>query len=536
MSGGGVSNNPGLKSFRVTSLEMATCKAIVQEGPRKGSGCQFPPSDNGYCGRHERNRKYDEGIASGKKWCRFFFRGCDNPSTDTTASCDSCLEKMTKKKHACNHEGCANKVFEPGFCKKHIRDKYYLEEKEKGIRYCDIARGCFTLCVEGHASCDACRDKNRVVESKRYSKRKEIIKAIQLTKPNSLCAYCGKDFEPFKTRYDKDSVSCKACSEYQAKQDEKRKDRVRNYQNENSKNLTRYYKGYIKGATERGFDMMIDFDVFSGLVKSPCHYCGHSTPEEVNGIDRVDNAIGYTKENCVSSCWKCNRMKHAYHKNFFLQKCHIIKSKKVPADFFVKWQMYYYRSNHRNFGVYKKEAETRGLVFNLTENEWTKMTRSKCYLCGYQSPKGIGIDRLDNSDRTYTKANCRPCCGSCNVMKGEQAITEFIEHCTRIVNVWPSPQNEAPENPLKEFVANGGLDRHEDRTHWKGNGLYYSILTDSANTFYEQNEDVMSLEEFDTLCEEIKETEKAHAIQRLQKLIRALKQRRIRLRQNPPPL
>jgi rubrerythrin len=116
-------------------------------------------------------------------------------------------------------------------------------------------------------------------------------------------------------------------------------------------------------------------------------------------------------------------------------------------------------------------------------------------------------------------------------MKGEHTIAEFIEHCNRIVNIWPSPSNEVPENPLKEFIANGGLDRHEERTHWKGSGLYYAILTGSAEAFYEENKDIMPSAEFDTLSQEIKETEKTHAVQRLQKLIRALKQRRIRLRQ-----
>ena len=511
---------------------MVTCKATVQEGPRKGSVCIFPASDNGYCGRHERNREYDEQVMAGKKVCRFFFRGCNNLATETTLSCESCLAKLTTKKNLCKHDGCRFKVKEPGFCKKHERDTYYLEEQAKGIRFCDITRGCFNLRIEGYASCQECLDKNRIADSVRYQKRRDIIRAIQLTKSNSLCVYCGKDFEPFQTRYNKDSVSCNNCSEKQAKQDEKRKDRVRNYKNENFKNLSKYYKVYIKAATERGFDITIDFDIFSALVNTVCHYCNHSTPGEVNGIDRVDNTIGYTKENCVSCCWTCNRMKHAYHKNFFLQKCHIIKEKKsASAEFFIKWQMYYYRSNHRNFGAYKKEAEARSLVFNLTENEWTKMTRSKCYLCGYQSPKGIGIDRLDNTDRTYSKANCRPCCGSCNDMKGEHTIAELMEHCNRIINVWSSPPEDIPENPLKEFITNGGLERHKDRSHWKGNGLYYAILTDSAEAFYEQFADVIFPDEFDSLCEEIKEMEKGYAIQRLQKLIRSLKQRRIRLRQ-----
>ena len=115
-------------------------------------------------------------------------------------------------------------------------------------------------------------------------------------------------------------------------------------------------------------------------------------------------------------------------------------------------------------------------------------------------------------------------------MKGEHTIAEFMEHCDRIISVWPSPPEDVPENPLKEFITNGG-ERNENRTHWKGNGLYYAILTDSAEAFYEQFSDVMFPDEFDNLCEQIKETEKATAIERLQKLIRALKQRRIRLKE-----
>lgn len=33
---------------------------------------------------------------------------------------------------------------------------------------------------------------------------------------------------------------------------------------------------------------------------------------KVNGIDRVDNKIGYTKNNCVPCCWDCNKIKSDY--------------------------------------------------------------------------------------------------------------------------------------------------------------------------------------------------------------------------------
>ena len=503
---------------------MATCKAIVQLGPRKGSRCQFPPSENGYCGRHERNREYDEGIAAGKKWCRFFFRGCNNVAE--ASSCKSCIEKLTKKKHSCNHEGCTNKVLEPGFCKKHVRDKYYIEEKEKGIHYCDIARGCFALCVEGYASCQACLDKNRVVDSVRYTKRKEIIKAIQLTKANSLCAYCGKDFEPFKTRYGKDSVSCKLCSENQAKQDEKRKGRIRNYRNEAFKNLKGYYKDYIVGATKRQKVITIDFDTFSTLVQSPCYYCGHSNPDETNGIDRMDNSAGYTNENCVSCCWTCNRMKHISSTEFFIEKCAImVKQKEATKSFFKKWSEYYSKDYCRYYITYKKEAEERGLPFEITEMQWNTLSKMKCYLCNYKCEKGLSIDRIDNTIRKYSIDNCRTCCGSCNIMKGEMSLTELMEQCKRILAI--HVPEDAPD------IADSTASDIESRKHWKAVGLYSAILCNDAKPFLEAFSSVYTKAEFDTLCEEIKETEKLHAIQRLQKLIRALKQRRVRLRQNP---
>jgi len=43
-----------------SNISSLICKAIVQEGPRKGEGCKFAPLDNGYCGRHERNKIYDD--------------------------------------------------------------------------------------------------------------------------------------------------------------------------------------------------------------------------------------------------------------------------------------------------------------------------------------------------------------------------------------------------------------------------------------------------------------------------------------------
>lgn len=517
---------------------MATCKAVIQEGSRKGNNCMFPPSDNAYCGRHQRNRIYDEGIAEGKKWCRYFFRGCDTYLTNDEilkkeVSCKPCRDKIKKKKFSCEHEACTFKVHEEGYCKKHERDIYRKEEKEKGIRYCDIARGCFTICLEGKHSCEECLGKNRIIDSARYAKRKELTQVLQTTNSTKrICTHCGNDFESFNTRYNKDSLSCKDCSSKQLVQDEKRKNRIRNYKEESNNNITGYYKDYIIRASKKGLEIRFDFDDFSKLVTSSCYYCNHKSDLETIGIDRVDNSKGYILENCVPCCWNCNRIKHVYHQEFFIEKCKImIKNKEPRVVFFKQWQQYYYRSCFKNLKAYIKDAESRNIPFELSEQQWNWLVRSPCYLCGYQSVKGIGIDRVDNTIRKYSIDNCRPCCGSCNNMKGEFTLEEFLNQCTKIVNTWDNKKCEAvpmPEDPLKTVISKGGLMPAEERKHWKGLGLYYAIISDSADKFLEDYSTVYSADDYIKLCNTIKTTAKEESVKILQTLLQTLKKRKHR--------
>ncbi len=125
---------------------MVQCVAIVQEGKRKGCRCEFDTNnDDGYCNRHQRNKIYDVGIAEGKLWCRFFFRGCDSVLSPNAKerSCISCRKKHITRPN-CKHIECTFQANEASlYCGKHARDVYRDEEKAKGIKYCDIDRGCF---------------------------------------------------------------------------------------------------------------------------------------------------------------------------------------------------------------------------------------------------------------------------------------------------------------------------------------------------------------------------------------------------------
>jgi len=72
------------------------------------------------------------------------------------------------------------------------------------------------------------------------------------------------------------------------------------------------------------------------LVDSPCFYCGfeksntvrdksHIAGEvysdveiHINGIDRLDSSLGYTKENCFPACAYCNKAKNDRKVDYFL--------------------------------------------------------------------------------------------------------------------------------------------------------------------------------------------------------------------------
>ncbi len=64
----------------------------------------------------------------------------------------------------------------------------------------------------------------------------------------------------------------------------------------------------LKGqAKSREKDFALDFATFNSLLFSKCYYCGN---EQSGTIDRIDNKLGYLKDNVVAACLRCNLMKN----------------------------------------------------------------------------------------------------------------------------------------------------------------------------------------------------------------------------------
>jgi hypothetical protein len=73
------------------------------------------------------------------------------------------------------------------------------------------------------------------------------------------------------------------------------------------------YASYRSRAEKKELEFTITNDDYKTITEQDCYLCGKkSTETNTNGIDRVDNIIGYTVENSKACCKECNHMKNSY--------------------------------------------------------------------------------------------------------------------------------------------------------------------------------------------------------------------------------
>ena len=93
------------------------------------------------------------------------------------------------------------------------------------------------------------------------------------------------------------------------------------------------YGSYQRNAEKRGWSFNISKSLFHQLVIQPCHYC-EELPSNVcksnkntkgvfvyNGLDRVQNEIGYIPDNVVPCCSRCNYIKATFSVSDFIAHC-----------------------------------------------------------------------------------------------------------------------------------------------------------------------------------------------------------------------
>lgn len=169
-----------------------------------------------------------------------------------------------------------------------------------------------------------------------------MIKIRQKTKV--ICKDCGKELFVRNDYLKMHKGRCQRCAklynwyndEYVKKCSESHKGKENLYRRlpTGEANFNGLYGSYKRSAQARGIEFQLSVETFRILTKGNCYYCGVEPNQKYdeksnkwiitgywiyNGVDRKNDDVGYTDDNCVSCCKICNYAKQGLSDIEFLE-------------------------------------------------------------------------------------------------------------------------------------------------------------------------------------------------------------------------
>ena len=329
-------------------------------------------------------------------------------------------------------EPCGNHVDGTTYCSKHSRQAIMDKALAENIRYCDIARGCYTILEEHQSKCVRCLHAARIRDRKQDGKKRQDA---------ALCLDCGIRMTENTHAVGKNNKLLRRCVPCYAKMQQyeaAREKKSRNYKAEAFTNKHVIWNHYVKGAQKRGIHFTLSKTLFESLIIQPCFYCQYIAIGEVNGIDRMDNQKGYIEGNVVTCCEICNFAKGSQHPLEFMDKLYAIHQyttthTPISIDKIEQWKTTYCSRRNPAYLTYVQSAQSRNITFSITTDQFYAITQQPCYLCGIETTdtNHNGIDREQN-EIGYHLNNCKPCCGHCNLMKKDMQLSAILNIAEKV--------------------------------------------------------------------------------------------------------
>lgn len=395
--------------------------------------------DNGktYCNLH--NEKYswfDDLALRNKKPCKEHNRKCKNELdiNDTNDRCEDCKNKLLQKSREYEVKRTLQKATARSTndtcwkCRKTYDDpNEFLDANGAKTKKCKSCRAKFAA-YDRQARANGTRKRSPMSEST-LQKKKEWKIANHDKIAGYWLKYRAKKIAEMGEKYwENNAIRAKQMRQTMTQEE---KWLFNDGKRRSIENKLKYYKDRAKRSNisweltdEEAVDMFNDV----------CNYCNCEPDEYYNGIDRVDNDIGYIKTNTVTACRMCNIMKACLDADIFLKRCeHILTylgliQGNQYADIFPK-------TVSSTYSMYKNRAIQKEIEFDITEQEFNEIVIQDCYLCGTPSYNNHinGIDRFD-SGKGYVLENSRSCCTECNYMKNNYNYNDFVNKLKNIYN------------------------------------------------------------------------------------------------------
>ena len=379
---------------------MPQCQALIQQGENKGKQCENSCDDK-YCLKHYTQYVNDEAQKENIRYCDIT-RSCYAILEDHQTKCVDCVHKSKIRDRKRNDKkrqdstlclDCGNTLTNETRAKgKHDKElrrcipcyeklKRYESQREPRVR--NYKAESFT---NKHVAW------NHYVKS---AEKRSINFTLSKTKFNLLimqpCYYCdyfkdsevnGIDRINNNCGYTEDNVvsCCQACNlmkgtqhpqefidklytihQYNSNKIPIKLQLIEKWQSTYLSKIIPKYSTYAKSANTRNLEFKLTEDEFKLIIGKHCYLCGlPNSDNNTNGIDRVNNNIGYIIDNCQSCCGHCNILKKDLEYSTLLDK---------SAKIFNKYDILTSYFNTKEIQIRLSKTEARIKVANPISQE-----------------------------------------------------------------------------------------------------------------------------------------------------------------------
>lgn len=292
--------------------------------------------------------------------------------------------------------------------------------------------------------CKGCRDSQKKQDEKRKNRKRDWKEELEKNparkakkeewKENNyeICAAYWMKYRAKKMKEDPEGYrkhNAEVMKTYRENNPEKIEEiRLKSFNNSLNKLKIYKYESVVKN-----IPWLIDDNKAIELMQQECFYCGDKENGRLNGIDRMDNRKGYEISNVCGCCKMCNFMKCTTYWVYFIQKCHHITMYNINNKLQIFPEVFSNVETGTSYDRYNIRAVNKGFNFTIDRETFYILRKNDCYICGKKSNNlNInGVDRVNN-EKGYTEDNVMSCCGTCNHMKKNYRIDEFLYKCKKI--------------------------------------------------------------------------------------------------------
>ena len=424
------------------AVPVEPCAKAVPARPCAKERCNAKPCpENKYCRKHQLCVFIDETEALGKRNCKNVIRGCKEQLDDNYefVRCEPCRKREQERDNARKakklEENGGAQDSETRLC--NSCDKVQPLDEFVGTKNKGFVKSCKT-CRETWKRNDAKRDKEHrnalAREAEKKPERIAVKKAWEEANPEKV------EMKTKKSRAKRAAKDIDGYLQHNANVMKNWRDRNPEKMEEANKkrreSLEAHFKIYKRSARLKKHEFTYSEDEFKALISNPCYYCNTLDEKGFNGIDRMNQSVGYIQSNGVSCCTMCNWLKGSLDSATFIKRIrHIDSFKNGSTDH--RFPECFPDAKCVSYASYRSRAEKKDLEFAITNADYKSIILEDCYLCGKKTTETNinGVDRVDNAVG-YTVANCKACCKECNHMKNNYGLDELFAKIERISSVW----------------------------------------------------------------------------------------------------